>query len=383
MKILIALTYYLPHYSGLTIYAGRVARALAARGHEVTILTSQYDPKLPLHEFHDGVEVFRLKVWLRISKGVVMPSIAFRAWQLIRNSDIVQLHVPQLDAAPIALLGQLLGKPVILTYHCDLRLPAGAIHRIANIASNFANHITAHSANTIIHNTRDYAKHSPFLSRYMDKMVPIYPPIETRPITNDDIQAFINKFDIQENERVIGMAARFASEKGVEYLARALPAVLEVHPKARVLFVGPYKNVIGEEDYAKRLMPLLGKLNDHWSFLGVLSPTEMSVFFHISQVTVLPSINSTESYGMVQVESMDCGTPVVSVDLPGVRIPVRDTGMGLIVPPKDSESISRAIIEILNRKREKLGDAQALIERSSPEHVAALYEDLYKRSLSR
>lgn len=383
MKILIALTYYLPHYSGLTIYAGRVARALAARGHEVTILTSQYDPKLPLHEFHDGVEVFRLKVWLRISKGVVMPSIAFRAWQLIRNSDIVQLHVPQLDAAPIALLGQLLGKPVILTYHCDLRLPEGAIHRMANIASNFANHITAHSANTIIHNTRDYAKHSPFLSRYMDKMVPIYPPIETRPITNDDIQAFINKFDIQENDRVIGMAARFASEKGVEYLARALPAVLEVHPKARVLFVGPYQKVIGEEDYAKRLMPLLEKLNDHWSFLGVLSPTEMSVFFHISQVTVLPSINSTESYGMVQVESMDCGTPVVSVDLPGVRIPVRDTGMGLIVPPKDSESISRAIIEILNRKGEKLGDPQALIERSSPEHVAALYEDLYKRSLSR
>lgn len=383
MKILIALTYYLPHYSGLTIYAGRVARALAARGHEVTILTSQYDPKLPLHEFHDGVEVFRLKVWLRISKGVVMPSIAFRAWQLIRNSDIVQLHVPQLDAAPIALLGQLLGKPVILTYHCDLRLPEGAIHRMANIASNFANHITAHSANTIIHNTRDYAKHSPFLSRYMDKMVPIYPPIETRPITNDDIQAFINKFDIQENDRVIGMAARFASEKGVEYLARALPAVLEVHPKARVLFVGPYQKVIGEEDYAKRLMPLLKKLNDHWSFLGVLSPTEMSVFFHISQVTVLPSINSTESYGMVQVESMDCGTPVVSVDLPGVRIPVRDTGMGLIVPPKDSESISRAIIEILNRKGEKLGDPQALIERSSPEHVAALYEDLYKRSLSR
>lgn len=383
MKILIALTYYLPHYSGLTIYAGRVARALAARGHEVTILTSQYDPKLPLHEFHDGVEVFRLKVWLRISKGVVMPSIAFRAWQLIRNSDIVQLHVPQLDAAPIALLGQLLGKPVILTYHCDLRLPEGAIHRMANIASNFANHITAHSANTIIHNTRDYAKHSPFLSRYMDKMVPIYPPIETRPITNDDIQAFINKFDIQENDRVIGMAARFASEKGVEYLARALPAVLEVHPKARVLFVGPYQKVIGEEDYAKRLMPLLEKLNDHWSFLGVLSPTEMSVFFHISQVTVLPSINSTESYGMVQVESMDCGTPVVSVDLPGVRIPVRDTGMGLIVPPKDSESISRAIIEILNRKGEKLGNPQALIERSSPEHVAALYEDLYKRSLSR
>ena len=62
MRILIALTYYRPHYSGLTIYAERQARALAARGHQVTILTSRFDPNLPKEEIRDGVEVMRLDV---------------------------------------------------------------------------------------------------------------------------------------------------------------------------------------------------------------------------------------------------------------------------------------------------------------------------------
>jgi hypothetical protein len=46
MRILTALTYYRPHFSGLTIYAERLARALVRRGHSVTVLTAQYSPDL-------------------------------------------------------------------------------------------------------------------------------------------------------------------------------------------------------------------------------------------------------------------------------------------------------------------------------------------------
>ncbi|NMB61043.1 MAG: glycosyltransferase, partial [Chloroflexi bacterium] len=72
MKILIELTYYRPHTSGLTIYAERLAEALAKRGHTVTVLTSQFDKSLARDEMMDGVHVVRLPVLLRISKGVVM-----------------------------------------------------------------------------------------------------------------------------------------------------------------------------------------------------------------------------------------------------------------------------------------------------------------------
>jgi len=77
MQILIALTYYRPHYSGLTIYVERLARALAAQGHQVTVLTSRYAATLPAQEKLDGVEVRRLPVAMRISKGVIMPSMPF------------------------------------------------------------------------------------------------------------------------------------------------------------------------------------------------------------------------------------------------------------------------------------------------------------------
>ena len=69
MKILTVLTYYRPHTSGLTIYVERLARTLAAQGHQVTVLTSQYEPDLPREEVVDGVRILRAPVMLRISKG--------------------------------------------------------------------------------------------------------------------------------------------------------------------------------------------------------------------------------------------------------------------------------------------------------------------------
>ena len=62
MRLLFALTYYRPYTSGLTIYVQRLATAMKARGHIVTILTSQYDPSLPRREIIDGVRVVRAPV---------------------------------------------------------------------------------------------------------------------------------------------------------------------------------------------------------------------------------------------------------------------------------------------------------------------------------
>ena len=383
MHILVALTYYRPHYSGLTIYAELMSRSLVQRGHQVTVLTSRYDRNLPPHEIRDGVEVIRPEVWFNISKGVIMPSMPIWAWKLIQGADIVQLHVPQFDAAPIALLSRLRSRPVVLTYHCDLKLPHGFVHRIANTVSNLANHITARSANVIVQNTRDYSDHSPFLQRYRDKVVPIYPPIEQIQYEQDDIQRFRSKFNLEADTRYIGIAARLASEKGVEYLARAMPEVLEKFPNTCVLFVGPYENVVGESEYSAKITPLIESLNNHWKFLGILTPVEKQVFFDLCEVTVLPSINSTESYGMVQVESIACGTPVISTDLPGVRVPVELTGMGRTVPPEDSRKLAQALIDVLDGKLENDLRPESIVHLSTPDHVAQEYERIYYDLLER
>ena len=95
MRILIALTYYRPHYSGLTIYTERLAGALVKRGHQVTVLTSRFDPRLPQMEEINGVTVIRVRPLLRISKGLIMPTMFFHAWRLARKADVLNLHMPQ------------------------------------------------------------------------------------------------------------------------------------------------------------------------------------------------------------------------------------------------------------------------------------------------
>jgi glycosyltransferase involved in cell wall biosynthesis len=373
--------YYRPHYSGLTIYTERLARALANRGHHVTVLTSRFDPVLPDREVRDGVTIIRPRVMFKVSKGVIMPSLPLWAWKLIRQSEVINAHVPQPDAAVITMLSQLIGKPSVVTYHCDLQLPKGFIHYLANMGSHIANHISARFSSVIVTNTIDYAQNSPFLSNYLEKVHPIPPPIELAPVQTRDLQNFREKQGIQSDQRIIGMAARLATEKGVEYLVEAMPAVLEKFPNARVLFAGQYQDVLGEENYASKLAPLIQDLGDHWTFLGVLPPQEWSAFFHEAEVTVLPSINRTESFGMVQVESMTCGTPVISTDLPGVRQPISLTGMGLIVPPRNAPALAEGLIEILNQPNGYGGYHPELMSRFSPESVAAEYEELFHKLL--
>jgi glycosyltransferase involved in cell wall biosynthesis len=123
---------------------------------------------------------------------------------------------------------------------------------------------------------------------------------------------------------------------------------------------------------------LIRELGDHWTFLGLLSPVELTVFFQEAHVTVLPSINETESFGMVQVEAMYCGTPVAATDLPGVRVPVSMTGMGKVVPPGDAASLAEAILAILENRRAYTTTSSDIPSLFSTAAVAQEYENIFR-----
>jgi glycosyltransferase involved in cell wall biosynthesis len=383
MRILTTLTYYRPHYSGLTIYAERLARALVRRGHQVTVLTSRYNTNLPAQEERDGVQVIRPHVLAHVSKGVLMPGMFFQAWENIRQADVVHLHLPQLDASYVAMLSRLMNKPVVVTYHCDLLLPRGFVHSVANQVSHLANRLSLGLADKLVVNTMDYAEQSAILRPYLPKIQAIPTPVERKIPTQGDVENMRQKARLEPTQRVIGMVARLAAEKGVEYLVEAMPAILRKFPTARVLHVGQFENVLGEEQYATRLKPMIQQLNDHWTFLGILDDPELSAFYKLCELTVLPSTNSTESFGIVQVESMVRGTPVVASNLPGVRQPVMMTGMGRLVTPADARSLSEGIIEVMEQPERYQGDVSSVINRFSSQHIAEEYEDLFQSLINR
>jgi glycosyltransferase involved in cell wall biosynthesis len=177
------------------------------------------------------------------------------------------------------------------------------------------------------------------------------------------------------------MAARLAAEKGVEYLLEALSAILERYPDVRVIHAGPRERVIGEAAYFRRLAPLLEQHRDRYAFVGTLTPEQMAVFFRSCDVHVLPSINSTETFGLVQVEAALCGTPTVASALPGVRMPTQMTGMGLTVPPRDARALADAICEILAHREQYLRPRAPIAEQFAPMATAERYEELFKALL--
>ncbi len=383
MRILTVLTYYRPHTSGLTIYAERLARALAHRGHQVTVMTTQYDVALPLEEQMDGIHVLRVPVALRLSKGVIAPSFGWVATRLVREHDVVQMHLPQFDAPGVAMRGRLFGKPSVLTYHCDLLLPPGLFNRFVNLVVKWQNNMAGILSNRIVTYTRDYADHSSYLSRYKWKLQTILPPVELPPADPAAVKAFAERYHTADRRPVIGMAARFAAEKGVEVLLDAMPAVLEKYPKAQVLFAGQYQNVMGEKAYADRLMPRIHEYEQsgHWTFLGNLNPSEMAAFYPNLNVLVVPSLNSTEAFGLVQIEAMLNGVPCVASALPGVRMPVQMHHTGCVARIGDPVSLADGILKVLSVPQDYRGDIAAIRKAYDPDSVAAQYEQLFESLL--
>jgi glycosyltransferase involved in cell wall biosynthesis len=385
MKILTVLTYYRPHTSGLTIYAERLARAFAKRGHQVTVMTSQYERSLPREETMDGVKIIRVPVAARVSKGVLAPTFGFVATKLVASHDVVQMHLPQFDAPGVAARARLLGKPAILTYHCDIELPSGLFNRLVNTVVDFQNNMAGMLANHIVTYTQDYADNSPYLSRYASKLTPILPPVEMPDPRPGAVDAVAKEHNIVERRPVIGMVTRFASEKGVEVLLGALPTILKKYPRAQVLYAGQHLNVMGEQAYFDRLIPQIREYeaSGHWTFLGNLSPIELSAVYPNLDVLTVPSLNSTEAFGLVQIEAMMNGVPSVPSALPGVRQPVKMHGMGVVSRIGDSAHLAECILKVLDEPQKFRGDIDAIKKTYDPDSVAAEYEKLFERLIKK
>jgi glycosyltransferase involved in cell wall biosynthesis len=381
MRLLIVLTYYRPHTSGLTIYAERLAKAMVRRGHQVTVLTSHFQKDLPYEEIQEGVRIVRAPVAFRLSKGVVMPTFGWIASRLAMQHDAIQLHLPQFDAAGLALRGRLLKKPTVVTYHCDLLMPPGLISWLANKAVTFMNNLTALWSHRIVTYTQDYAENSAYARRFLNKVEVIDPPVELPEVSEKEIKEYRERMIPTSSTPVIGMAARFATEKGVEVLLAALPRVFAAFPNALVQFAGPYQNIIGEEEYFKRLWPVINHYQEQkqWQFLGTLDPHQMALFYKNIDLLVLPSLNSTEAFGLVQIEAMFNGVPCIASNLPGVRQPVLRHAMGKVVPIGYSNALADAAIDILSRRKDYRIDQEALKIQYSPDSLAEKYENLFKK----
>lgn len=343
LKILSILTYYYPHWTGLTAYAQRLAEGLAERGHQVTVLTSLHDPTLPREEMYRGVRIVRLPALVGFSRGVILPSFPGVAYRLIQTHDVVQIHTPLMESWLATCLARLAGRKVLFTHHGDLVMPAGVwgqfIERVGTWMMVQAERM---SARISIH-SEDYARHSSFLGSFLHKMAYIYPPVVIPEPDSVAARAWRDRLGLNSN-RLVGFAGRFVEEKGFDYLFKAIPYVLEAWPDARFIYAGDFPVY---EDFYGRCAGLLDGYDDHVVFLGLIRDRqEMANFYRMCDVFVVSS--RSDCFPSTQIEAMLCGAPVVCTDIPGAREAVKVSGMGLIVPPRDEKELAEGIIRMLN-----------------------------------
>lgn len=375
MRILFLLTYYYPHWTGLTRYAGRIAEGLAARGHQVHALAVQHDPQLPLEETIGGVRVHRVAPRFSVSRSLIAPGLLPRLRRLLREEaiDAVSIHIPFPEVYPATALARQAGAAVFLTHNGDLVLPAGPLKAPLEQLYYRMTGAAGRMASGLIPQTRDYAASSRLLAPLWDKLHFIYAPVDLPPPDEAACAARRRELGL-EGRFLVGFAGRFVEEKGFDFLFQAVPQVLAARPDAHFVFAGVRE--ISYEGFFERHRAEVEALADHFTFLGLLTaPQDLADFYGMIDCFALPS--RSDCFPSTQIEAVRSGAPLVTADIPGAREIVRVTGMGVIVRAGDPAALAAGILEVadhLPAYRARQAAARAIFD---PQRCFEAYEALF------
>jgi glycosyltransferase involved in cell wall biosynthesis len=374
VRIVAFVTYYRPHWTGLTRHAQLVAEGMAARGHEVTVVTTRHRPDLPREERLDGVRVVRLPVLGRVSRGMVAPAVVWRTPGEVGRADVVHLHSPQAEAAWVALWARVLGRPVVMTHHADLVLPRGLGNRLLETVVHANLGLAARMSSLVVAYSDDYARHSRLLRRVLGRTRAISPPVAIPAPSPDGVARLRAELGLETRTAIL-CCGRFVEEKGQDVLLAAIPGLVERLGEVVVLFAGEFDTIAYERFY-QRLRPEIERHGERVRFLGLIDDRQrLADLYAAVDVLALPS--RSECFALVQPEAMRCGTPVVASDIPGGRVPVGESGMGRLFRPGDAADLAGAVAEVVGHRALFVRPAAEIRRRYDLERSLDRYEEAF------
>ncbi len=339
-----------PSYSGTGVVCYHNALGMARRGHQVTVFTAANGPALTpdLAE----IVVRRLPTLLRLGNAPLLPGLLH-----LRGFDLIHLHYPFYFGAEMVYLRALsTGPKYIITYHQDVLL-AGVLRWPERLHHHLLGRLIIDRARRILVTSLDYAESSrllPWLSQAPEKINQLPNGVDIdrfRP--NLDSSLLRTRYGIQPTDRVVlfvGALDRAHYFKGVPDLLQALASLQGEN--IRLLVVGDGDLRPSYEQQAHRI-----GLSDRVRFCGRVSDPDLPAHYALCDLLVLPSTTRGEAFGVVLLEAMATGKPVIASNLPGVRSVVSDGEAGLLVPPGDVARLAQAIGALLDdpSRRQEMG----------------------------
>jgi glycosyltransferase involved in cell wall biosynthesis len=343
IKILQINKLYYPWIGGVERVVQNIAEGLHNRV-DMKVLVCRSRGRSVVEQVND-VEIVRAGSLGIFFSMPVSPSFPFYLNELSRDRDILLFHLP-FPLADIAYqLNRIRGKKIFVWWHSDIVKQKILLCFYRPFLMSFLR-----KTNKIIVATPRHIDSSSVLKNFRSRceVIPFGIDMKKYALSADIIEK-VKAIRDRYGPKIVLFVGRLIYYKGVEYLIRAMKDV-----KAALV-------VIGEGPLRESLLSLaagVGAEHKIHFLSGDLSDADMVAYYHACDVFVLPSIENSEAFGIVQLEAMACGKPVVNTNLPtGVPYVSLDNETGYTVPIKDTEALSQAINAILlnNETRRKFG----------------------------
>lgn len=331
---------YPPFKGGIGNAAARHAQALVELGHEVDVLCPTHGMAEGI-EVIDGVTVHRLRPVVSHGLSAFLPGLARR----IRAYDGMLLEYPFFGGAEPAVLGARMSKtPYLVYFHMDV-MWGGLRGALLRIHRQTGAPLVLGGARQVLVSSFDYAQHSSLAHLGLPNLRELPYSVDTERFSPAAIDGDRRRqLGIDPQLPVVlfvGTMNEAGTFKGIDRLLSAM-AQGELTTRAQVVLAGEGDLRPKYTRLAAQLLPARS-----YRFTGGVSDDDLRDLYRSAIVTVLPSVTSEEAFGIVLIESMACGTPVVASALPGVR-GVIGPDAGLVVPPGDVARLAAAIGDMLD-----------------------------------
>lgn len=370
------ITPVLGNAGGMGRVAEEYATRLAARGHEITLISP--------HPRSGGGEkegVVFIRPIFRYGHGAWIPQLANR----LRGFDVVHLHYPFLGGTNAVLCGIKKLKHensktrFVVSYHMDL-VGSGIFRPFFRAYQKYVLPKLVRVADAIMVSSLDYAYEGD-----LEQFVPALGPRLIEIPFGVDISHFSPSQGEGERKRgwdeitflFVGKLDRAHYFKGVPILLRAFAEVHRRHPSTRL-------NLVGSGDLMEIYRAQARSLGIERAvvFCGSVSPERLPELYQNTDCFVLPSVDRSEAFGLVLLEAQSCGVPVVASALPGVRTTLEPEKTGLLVEPRSLASLVEALEWMVTHPEERRAMGRAARTRIEAHYqwnkIIELLETIYK-----
>jgi glycosyltransferase involved in cell wall biosynthesis len=384
MRIAQVVSTFPPYHGGMGNMAYSYALGLSRMGHHVEVFCPEFR-RGEREEIAAPFRVHRLKPWVEVRNSAFLPQLFSR----LDGFDIVDLHYPFYGGAEIVYLLKLFKKSrlkLVITFHMD-NFGKGVMGLCFRMNAAHLTPLILKSADRIIVTSFDYAAHSSIAGIYADvpnafMAIPPGVDIDRFKPGNKNI-LLMDKYSIRADDKIVlfvGGLDRAHSFKGVDFLIEAWRD-LDL-ARAKLLIVGQ-----GDLRETYILLAAGMGLKDSVLFADPVEDDQLPDYYGLADLFVLPSVNSSEAFGIVLIEAMACGVPTIASDLPGLRSVIREGKTGFLFKAMDSQGLLNAMRRILTdsdlRAQMSMEARRTAVNEYSQAGIWKRLERIYQDLLSR